>query len=1196
MMNLHALRPGMIIKGPKWPEPIEIKSIDVIPDSSYLRLIGSTIKTRKHVDDLLSYEDLKMIEIEEVRMDLSGEAWKVFLAIEAKRYRLASLYDPLLAMNTSKIDPLPHQIEAVYGYILKLPTIRFLIADDPGAGKTIMAGLVIKELKLRNIARRILIVAPGHLQDQWRRELKDRFDEQFVVVNRESINTHYGMNVWIREDQIITSMDFVKQKDVLPSISSAEFDLVIVDEAHKMAAYKYGDEIKKTDRYRLGEVLSSITTHMLFLTATPHKGDPENFRLLLDLLSPGFFVNEGMMRESIEARDNPLFIRRMKENLKDFNGKPLFLPRHVKTIRFRLTDREKMLYNELSRYVKEQYNKALSRYNSNADSTTGMEKNKRRNIAFALIILQRRFASSIYALMKSLERRKNRLEEILKIVDERRMMEDESGEEHIFDIEEVEDMSEEERWKKEELWETLSVAENMEELRREIETINTLINMAKQIINDEDEIKLRQLKDTLNNLNKEYPREKVLIFTESKDTLEYLERKIRSWGYSVNTIHGGMSLYERIEAEGEFKHKTQIMVATEAAGEGINLQFCHLMINYDIPWNPNRLEQRMGRIHRYGQQKEVYIFNMVAYDTREGVVLIRLFEKLEEIKNVIGSDRVFDIIGEVFYNRNLAQIMLEAAASTRSMDEILRELDIKVDQEYISKIRENLGESLATKYIDYTRINEMASKAKENRLIPEYTQEFFRRALVRAGGRMSVKRDGFIAVEYIPYPIKRIADEEGFRKRFGTLLREYPKVTFDKDVAFRNPDAEFVTFGHPLFEAVMQWVESELSSELQRGAVFMDPSATMDGYILFYEGAVKDGTDAIVGKKLFSYYVSKDHNIIRPISPAIIWDLVELEINNNSNTTNTSSTNIISNNEDIGSTESYTLPPLVSTSQSTPPSSTPLSLANDGIDLTEVDSLKSKVLRHVISDLEEYRKSISEDRKRQAAIKEKYGIRSLDEQILKLDEELILLEARREAGENVDLVITNLQRKKEEYERRLNGLKEMIKKESELTMSTPSLISMIRVISMKDVDDSMRRDENVEKIGMDIAIRYERENGRVVEDVSEDNLGFDLRSRSMDGSEVRYIEVKTRADTGDVALTENEWFKAQRLGDDYYLYIVWNAIGSNPRLIIIRNPVKNLSIRKRVEVVRYIVSSEEIEKKKGEGKEEVREDKLEDGP
>ncbi|MFQ1021003.1 DEAD/DEAH box helicase [Tardisphaera saccharovorans] len=339
------------------------------------------------------------------------------------------MYDPLLAMNTSKVDPLPHQIEAVYGYALRLPRIRFLIADDPAAGKTIMAGLIIKELKLRGLIKRVLIVVPGHLKDQWLREMKDRFGENFTVVDRSSLETHYGENVWERDNQIITSMDFAKRDDVLPSVESAKFDLVVVDEAHKMSATVYGDKVAKTDRYRLGEVLSKIADpHLLFLTATPHRGDPENFRLFLDLLQPGFFATEEMVLQSINEGDNPLFIRRKKEDLKDFDGKPLFLPRYVTTLARNLSELEKKLYNDLSAYVHDQYNRALSR-------------EKRRNVAFALVILQRRLASSTYAILKSLERRKDRLNEMLEKAQSQVLPSE------MPELDEVEDMDEDERWK-----------------------------------------------------------------------------------------------------------------------------------------------------------------------------------------------------------------------------------------------------------------------------------------------------------------------------------------------------------------------------------------------------------------------------------------------------------------------------------------------------------------------------------------------------------------------------------------------------------------------------------------------------------------------------------------------------------------------------------------------------------------------------
>ncbi len=1111
---MNNIKQGSIIKGPNWPEPVEIKLIERAGD--YIHIVGATKNTRQHVDDLIPLSEFEQFKVDELKTSFAEEPLKVFLALETTRYRFASMYDPLIAMNTSKVDPLPHQIDAVYGNVLHQHRIRFMIADDPGAGKTIMAGLTIKELKIRHLVKRILIVAPGHLKDQWRRELAERFEEHFVVVGRHYLDALYGHNVWLRENQIITSIDFAKREEVLPSISAAHFDLIIVDEAHKMSAYRYGDKIDKTSRYRLGETLSRVTDHLLFLTATPHKGDPENFRLFLDLIEPGFFATNEMVQESVKNKDNPLFIRRIKEDLKDFEGKPLFLPRNVATKAFRwgaVSPKEAELYNALSKYVEEQYNKAL-------------KKDKRRNIAFALVILQRRLASSTYALLKSLERRKKRLEDYLKGAEDRNRTPDSA-----FDFETIEDMSEEDRWQEEEIWETLSVAENREELEKEIRIIEGLIDRAKKIIQGEEEVKLKEFKTALTELSQKYPDprdKKILVFTESKDTLQYLEKKIKTWGYNTNTIHGGMKLEERVKAESIFKHETDVMVATEAAGEGINLQFCHLMINYDIPWNPNRLEQRMGRIHRYGQTKEVYIYNLVAADTREGRVLHRLFEKLDEIRNAMGSDKVFDVLGEILYNKNLSQLMVDAAAHARELEDILKEIEITVDEQYIAQVKENLGESLATRYIDYTRIKEMEQKAREHRLIPEYTESYFKKALAKAQGKFRERNDGFLAIDSIPYDLRKIAEDDTFKKTFGEFLKKYPKATFDKELAFKNPDAEFISFGHPLFEAMMNYVDERYSDAMLNGATFLDPDGRLDGFILFYEGEIKDGTGQIAGKRLFSFYVCDSQ--IQSISPAVIWDLAEAR---------------------------------KPTSES-----------------TDIEALKKGTYDRVIEQLEGYKAELLDERERQARIKEKYGLKSLDHLILQLDGDLIQLYQRKEAGENVDLVIRNKEERKEDYEKALDELKKQITQEKRLTMNMPRFKGIIRVIPQRTGDSAMHSDPEVERIGMKVAFDYEKQQGRIPEDVGDQNLGFDIRSTDPETEQIRYIEVKARAKTAAVALTQNEWFKAKRFADDYYLYAVMGT-SNEPQLYIVQNPAQSLAADERVEVVRYFVPFDEI-KAKGE--------------
>jgi len=1124
------IRQNDILEGPFWPEAVQIDLVEPWAEG-HVRLVGRLLQQGTHVDQVLSLQELALLRPLRRQQTFGAAAHEVFLALEARRYRYASLYDPLLAVNISKVDPLPHQIEAVYGYILEQARVRFLIADDPGAGKTIMAGLVVKELKLRGLVRRILIVAPGHLKDQWQRELKERFDESFTLIDRSLMQNRFGENVWETEFQVITSLDFARQQDVMQSLAGVAWDLTIVDEAHKMSAYKYGDKTEKTKRYHLGELLSRNSTHLLFLTATPHRGDPENFRLFLDLLQPGAFATTKLLEASIQAADNPLFIRRLKEDLKDFDGKPLFLPRHVRTLTFNLgkeSPAEKQLYNALSRYVKEQYNKALA-------------SEKRRNLAFAMVILQRRLASSTYALFRSLERRKKRLEELSQRVDafNKARVQTAAG---LFAIEDLEDLNEAERWKQEEVWETLSSAENRAELQTEIQTLDGLLAQAQAIIEQEDEVKLRYFRDALKELMQtgeagggslahslaQPP--KVLVFTESLDTLEYLTKRLQSWGYSVCNIHGRMPLEERIRAEKIFKTEAQIMVATEAAGEGINLQFCHLMINYDIPWNPNRLEQRMGRIHRYGQTREVTIFNLVAADTREGQVLDCLFKKLNEIKDALGSDKVFDVIDELFPGRDLAQLLTEAAASARTLDEILREIEITVNEEYLRTVRAKLDESLATRYIDYTRIKEMNDRARERRLIPEYTQAFFQKAYQHLGGEMRPlpRQAGFFSLDKIPYPLRKIAEQDTFKKRFGVLLKRYPLATFDKALALKDSQAEFISFGHPLFEATLQWAEQNLVQALQQGATFYDPDRRRDGVLLFYEVQISDGLGEIVSRRLFSLFSSRQGGPLQVLDPAILWDFVPAQV------------------------PSSTEPP-------------------------DLQALQARCQRWLFPHLKAFKDELYAKRQHEAAIKRRYGVESLKTLILELDNELIRLEQRAQSGDEVLLPIHNKRQQRERYRNELEALQDRLERECQLSLHTPTFVAAVQILPLPlpAAEPDLHPDPELEQLAMHLALDYERHQGREPEDVATENLGYDIRSRDPRNGAWRYVEVKARAQSGSVLLTRNEWFTAQRMGDDYYLYVVLEAATPQPHLYVVHNPAACLQPEEQHEV-RYRVPLQAI--------------------
>jgi superfamily II DNA or RNA helicase len=1096
-------QPGHILRGDFWPEPVRVLTVQALEHLTKIEAVGTRSQPQQFYSRILSVEDLARVRVEaEAGRDLKGNGEAFFLAMESHRIRYAYQFDPLFAVNVSQVDPLPHQIEAIYYYILQNPRVRFLLADDPGAGKTIMTGLLLKELKYRGLVRRTLIVVPGHLKDQWLREMKERFGETFTIVDRSVMNATWGRNVWRDQAQIITSMDFAKQDDVMVALSESQWDLIVVDEAHKMAAYRYGAKTSKTERYRFGETLSRLSHSLLFLTATPHRGDPENFRLFLDLLEPGLFANTDMLAESVQHQDNPLFLRRLKEDLRDFEGRPLFPPRHVFTKMYRLSEDEKRLYNAVTEYVEKSYNKALA--------------SEKRNVAFALLILQRRLASSVRAARRSLERRKVRLEELLELgkwLSERGTIDEDA----------LEDSPEAERLRQEQdLAERLTAAETREELQAEIETLGTLVRLAREAEKHESETKLGELRKVMSDERLQQTKEKLLIFTESRDTLDYLAEKLQGWGYAVVTLHGGMNLEARIRAEYEFREHAQVMVSTEAGGEGINLQFCALMVNYDIPWNPNRLEQRMGRIHRYGQQKEAHIYNLVASDTREGAVLQALFEKLESIQAALGSDRVFDVIGERIAGRTLQELIVDAISQRRTLEEIVAEIKAVPDEEAVRKTREATLEMLATRHIDLQRVLGEDRRARENRLVPEYIEQFFERACSFAGVGIERRRDGLLRVPSVPYELRNVSHD--FKIRFGEVFREYNKIAFDKQIA-RRQEAVFIAPGHPLLEVTIDYLLEMCEPDVRRGAVFADPDGQMDGWLWFVEGEVRDGANTVTGKRLFAIQQTVQGEM-HLVNSSVLWDLKPLK--------------------DTIAIE-------------TPPSE---------------DAVIAFAVTNVI---EAYRNDLFKQRERDAEIKRKYGLRSLEQMIGEADARLIDYETRRIKGDKLpEVEVQNEERRREELRARQQALEEEIRRETSLLPSTPKVLGVVRVIPKPAEQEGMRYDPEVEAIGMRVAMQYEREHERLPEDVSKENLGYDIRSSALASAaegratDVRYIEVKARATTGAIVLTPNEWLMAQRLGNEYWLYIVENA-KAEPRLHTIQNPAAKFQAEEIVEIVRYVI-------------------------
>lgn len=1120
------IKVGQEIIAPFLPTTARVKKIESRSGYYLLEVVLQDDKNT-FISQRLSEKQLNQINIlVGNQLESVDSSEDFFFYIEAHRIRLAYQFDPQLAVSVSQVDPLPHQIEAVYHYVLTSPRIRFLIADDPGAGKTIMAGLILKELQYRRLVNRVLIIAPGHLKYQWQREMKEKFQMNFAIVDRSRMESAWGENVWDEKEQLITSIDFVKQDNVRYSLRSSNWDLVIVDEAHKMSAYAYQTKerkkIDKTKRYQVGEILTSQTEHMLFLTATPHKGDEENFRLFLDLLRPGFFAQTDLLKESVEAKDNPVFVRRLKEDMRKFDNSPIFPPRHVRTVSFRLSEPEKDLYNDVTNYVKDYFDKAK----------------ENRSISFALMILQRRLTSSTHAIYQSLKRRKEKLEELLDLPGKIKQDEDYLSVRNLSE-EDLDDLEDYERQLIEERLLHLTIAENIDEVKDEITELEKLIAQAQRVRELGVESKLVGLRDKILQYLGD---RKLLIFTEFKDTLDYLTERLQEWGYSVINIHGSMNMDARIQAEHDFRDKAQIMVATEAAGEGINLQFCSWMVNYDIPWNPNRLEQRMGRIHRYGQQFEVFIYNLIAADTREGQILDRLFEKLAKMKDALGSDRVFDIINEIIPGSRLDDLMKEAIFSQRRMEEIedfIEAIDEKTVQQTLDRI---FMTSLATRHIDYTGIRKETALAEENRLVPEYVQDYFLRTFHRFDGKIEQRGDIF-TIQSVPFELRRWNENYSFKTTYGTLFREYRRITFDKDYARSHSEAEFVAPGHPLLEAVNEQILSSFNHSLNKYAVFGDPEYHRKGVFWFVEGDVTDGTGKPAGKRVFCLYQPINGDI-QAVNPAILWDIEPLS--------------------DID------LPDTV------------LDLLQD----------REAIEDYIVMDvLMPYRDEIAERRERECHIKEKYGLRSLDYLIQESNQKILDYQIRQSLGELVDLPLLNETRNLEQLQIRREALQREIQLERNLTVSEPRILGAAAVIPLNEAapvndgqinDDEaeyatgagMHRDDAIEAVGMQVAMDFEREHGWTPEDVSGENHGFDVRSTLYtDGTseDVRYIEVKARARSGAIRLSANEWKKARHFGEKFWLYIVTDAVTDGPQLHCIQNPAEKFEEEKDIFVTGFIL-------------------------
>jgi len=796
---------------------------------------------------------LEIVEAERLwAFDVDGALLR--LVSEAYRIHLAHLFDPVLAVHTSLVEPLPHQITAVYDEMLTRQPLRYLLADDPGAGKTIMAGLLIRELLVRGDVRRCLICAPGSLTEQWQDELWQKFQLEFDILTREMVESSRSGNPLGEHDLIIVRLDQMSRSDELQArLRQTDWDLVVCDEAHKMSASFFGGDLKETKRYKLGKLLGDISRHLLLMTATPHNGKEEDFQLFLGLLDADRF--EGRFRDGVHEVDVSDLMRRMvKEKLLKFDGKPLFPERKAYTINYALSPEEADLYEAVTAYVRDEFNRAEQLENEGRKGTVG----------FALTILQRRLASSPEAIYQSLKRRRERLEKRLKETRQARATTIDSNglsidEEYWDDLDDAPDAEVEQI--EAELVDNATAARTIAELEAEILSLRDLEARALKVRRSGTDRKWTELLSLLqDNPEMRDPargQHKLVIFTEHRDTLNYLVERLRTLigrADAIECIHGGMRREERRAVEDKFRNHpdTLILVATDAAGEGINLQRGHLMVNYDLPWNPNRLEQRFGRIHRIGQTEVCHLWNLVAGQTREGGVYQQLLRKLETERNALNG-QVFDVLGKLFQGTPLRHMLIEAIRYGDDPEvraRLERAVDNVIDQERVRSLLET--QSLVTTAMDtgqIMRIREDMERAAARRLQPHYIKAFFTHAFEYLGGTLHERENGRYSINNVPAVIRNWARERGL----GAISTKYERICFEKALITLpdRPPAAFICPGHPLLDATLGLLLEREREVLKRGALLVDETDPgREPRALFYlEQAIQDATPTKSGER-----------------------------------------------------------------------------------------------------------------------------------------------------------------------------------------------------------------------------------------------------------------------------------------------------------------------------------------------------------
>ncbi len=1165
-MNLEDLLPNAAVRGILPDALVTVVSVQWFGTEALELTYKSP--SGKVANELLYRHDQPRLEIVEQGRPWSfdGDGALFRLVSEAQRIRLAHLFDPVLAVHTSVVDPLPHQITAVYESMLPRQPLRFLLADDPGAGKTIMAGLLIKELIARGDLHRCLIVCPGSLAEQWQDELYRRFHLPFEILTNDKLEAARTGNWFMETNLVIARLDKLsRNEDVQQKLQAPDcrWDLVVCDEAHKMSATNFGGETKYTKRYRLGQLLSTLTRHFLLMTATPHNGKEEDFQLFMALLDGDRF--EGRFRDGVHVADVSDLMRRMvKENLLKFDGTPLFPHRIAYTVPYKLSEAEAHLYKEVTEYVREEFNRADALENDKRAGTVG----------FALTILQRRLASSPEAIYQSLRRRRERLESRLR---EMEVLQRGGQAAPVLaatvpalDAEDVEDLEDapdnEVEAVQEEILDQATAARTIVELKAEIETLKRLESLALSVRRSGTDTKWRELANLLGEIftssaianlaaqpPAKYdaanitppmpsPHQKLVIFTEHRDTLNYLEGRISTLlgrKGAVVTIHGGIGREERLKVQEAFKHdpEVQVLLATDAAGEGINLQRAHLMVNYDLPWNPNRIEQRFGRIHRIGQTEVCHLWNLVADDTREGDVYRKLLEKLEQARLTLGG-QVFDVLGKIqFEGKSLRELLIQAIRFGERPDikaYLTTVLDQALDRDHLQNLLED--GALAHDAMDASRVHrirEEMERAEARRLQPHYIESFFHEAFQRMGGKTKQREPRRYEITHVPAPVRNRDRLIGIGE---PVLPRYERIAFEKALVAPQgqPLAAFVCPGHPLLDSVIDLTLERHRDLLKRGTVLVDErdSGTSPRVLFYIEHSIQDasltrsGERRIVSKRML--YVEIDaEGAARHVHYAPYLDYRPLR------------------------TDEPGVDALLNRPECT------------WINRDLEPKAQGYAVAHVVPEhLEEVRaprlKLIA---KTEAAVKER-----LTKEITYWDHRAAQLREQEQAGRvNAKLNSGEARKRADLLQGRLQKRLEELKLEAQISPLPPVVLGGLLVVPTGLLAEMSGRTKPETTAPVDtqasaararaVIMEIERSLGFDPTDRELEKLGYDIESRVPNTGKLRFIEVKGRVEgAATITVTKNEILYSLNKPEDFILAIVEFLSADAHRVHYVRQP------------------------------------------